>query len=187
MPDPGPVSRRPIYRGAKFDFEELQWESPGGRTIRRQVVRHPGAAVILPILSDGRLVLVRNFRPSVGMRLLELPAGTLEGGETPRDCAERELIEETGYRAATIRPLGRFYTSPGLSDELMHAFVATGLEHVGQTPEDDEDLEVVALEAGAAMELIERGELLDGKSILALVLAAREGLLRPGETGGDAA
>jgi ADP-ribose pyrophosphatase len=178
MPEPANIQRQLIHKGAKFDFEELAWIGREGKTIRRQVVRHPGAVIILPILPGGDLLLIRSFRPATGQSLLEFPAGTLEPPEPPETCAGRELVEETGYRAASLRPLGRFYTSPGLSDELMHAFVATDLSHVGQDLQEDEELEVITLSPARALDAIDSGELLDAKSILILLRAAREGLIR---------
>jgi ADP-ribose pyrophosphatase len=175
---PAKATRSLIYRGRKFDFEQIEFVGSDGKLLRREVVRHPGAVVILPILADGHVVLIRNHRPSVERALWELPAGTLEQGEDPRACAERELIEETGYEAATIEPLGRFYTSPGLSDELMIAFVALGLTQVGQRLEPDEDLTVHCVRSGEALEMVDSGELMDGKSMLTLLLGLRKGVLR---------
>jgi ADP-ribose pyrophosphatase len=176
MPDPAPATRRLIHKGAKFDFEELQWNAAGGKVIRRQIVRHPGAVAVLPILPDGRLVFIENFRHAAESRLLEIPAGTLEPPEDPEACARRELLEETGYRAATMRSLGRFYTSPGMSNELMHAFLATDLREEAQALEEDEDLRVRLLTPAEAGGLLDRGELLDGKTMLVLLLAQRRGL-----------
>jgi ADP-ribose pyrophosphatase len=152
-----------------------------GKTLVRQSVRHPGAAAILPILEQpGRepaIVLIRNWRISVQQWLYELPAGTLEPGEDPAVCAARELEEETGYQAQAIRPLCRFYTSPGLSDELMWAYVATGLRPVGQKLEADEWVTVHPTPARDVLGLIDSGEITDGKSILMLSMAAQRGLI----------
>src|SRR5437867_5841802 len=141
LSSPG-AKRTILHRGRKFDLEMVELPGPGGRTLKREVVRHPGAVVILPILDPGRLVLIRNQRPALGKEIWELPAGTLDPGEAPEACAKRELIEETGYKAASLTPLGRFYTSPGFSDELMFAYAAAGLTHVGQALEEDEHLTV---------------------------------------------
>jgi ADP-ribose pyrophosphatase len=177
MPDPVRIHRKLLHKGVKFDFEILEWEGREGRTVRRENVRHPGAVAILPVLGDGRVVLIENFRAAAGRVLLEFPAGTLEAGEAPDACAHRELVEETGYRAATMRKLGRFYTSPGLSDELMHGYVATDLTEVGQDLQDDEDLKVRPVSVQEAFGLLRSGELVDGKSILLFVWADREGYL----------
>lgn len=172
-----------IHRGKKFDFEMLRYRSASGKTIEREVVRHPGAVCILPILAEAgsdRLVMIRNRRYALGVELLEFPAGTLEKGEDPAACAGRELIEETGYRAAEVIPLGSFYTTPGMTDEVMHAFAARGLSHVGQRLEEDEQIRVELLGVEAALGLLDRGEFRDAKSMVTLMLGLRRGLVRGG-------
>ncbi len=182
---PSVVSTRILAHGdpAKFDFVEatvVRTPDEGSRAGShiRKFVRHPGAVVIVPILDDGRIVLIRSFRASVNRVIYELPAGTLEADEEPALTADRELIEETGYEASLIRPLGSFLTSPGLSDELMHAFAASGLTHVGQSLEDNEDIEVEPVSADEAFAMLDDGRLSDAKSMLALLLAARQGAIR---------
>lgn len=170
-------NRQVLHRGAKWNLEMVEYRGRGGGVIRREVVRHPGAVVVLPLTDDGRVVFIKNERVSVGKALYELPAGTLEPPESPEDCAKRELQEEAGYWAATWAPLGRFYTSPGLSDEQMWAFAATGLEEVGQKLEEDERLTVHPVAAGEAMEMMDTRELVDAKSMLTLLLAVRRGLI----------
>jgi ADP-ribose pyrophosphatase len=176
--------RRLLHRGKKFDFEILTLRDARGNVIEREVVRHPGAVVIVPVLDRGpdgqagpHIVLIRNRRIAVGQTLLECPAGTLEPPEPPERCAARELIEETGYRPATVTALGWFYTTPGLTDEKMHAFAATGLEQVGQDLEEDENITFEIVPAGRALGMIGTGELADAKSMLALILADRRGML----------
>jgi ADP-ribose pyrophosphatase len=176
MSRPG-EQRRVIHRGAKFDLELLEYRGSGGRAVRREIVRHPGAVVILPLLPGGRVVLIRNHRPSLDRPLLELPAGTLEKGEDPRACAARELEEETGYAPATLRPLGRFYTSPGMSDELMHAFAAIDLTQAAQRLEEDERITLEVTPVGVALAMAADGRLEDGKSMLTLLLAQRAGII----------
>ncbi len=155
----------------------LSVHRPDGSLLEREIVRHPGAVVVVPVTDDGRIVLIRNFRISLSEKIYECCAGTLEPGEDPAVCAGRELIEETGYRAATIEPLGWFYTTPGMTDERMHAFIAKGLTHVGQDLEDDESIEVETFPADKVFEMIDRGELRDGKSMTALLVAHRRGML----------
>lgn len=175
------VVRTTLHRGVKFDYEQLAWISPTGRPLERQSVRHPGAVVIVPILevpgAAPDVLLVRNFRPSVERTLLEFPAGTRERGEPEHETAARELEEETGYSAATLTPLGRFHTTPGLTDEMMWAFVATGLTPVGQRLEPDEELTVRRATLAELWTWVDSGELADGKSLAALLLATRRGLL----------
>ncbi|MBL8764512.1 MAG: NUDIX hydrolase [Phycisphaerae bacterium] len=177
------LSRTTLHRGRKFDYEQLVVAGAGGQTHTRELVRHPGAVVVVPILPDGRVVLIRVFRASIESMNLELCAGTLERGEDPAACAARELIEETGYRAGRIVPLGWFLTSPGLSDERMYAFAALDLEHVGQDLEEDEAIEVEIREADEVLGMICGGGFHDGKSMLALLLARRSGLMGEGGRG----
>ncbi len=172
--------REILFRGAKFDFERIAYRSTGGKLIRREVVRHPGAVCILPLLRTAggvKIVMIRNLRPALGEELWELPAGTLEPPEPPEQCAARELIEETGYRAERIEALGSFYTTPGMTDELMRAYVATDLTEVGQQLEEDERIRPMPLSVEDVFGLLDRGELRDGKSMVTLMLAARRGVL----------
>jgi ADP-ribose pyrophosphatase len=174
------VSRRVLHKGRKFDFEVVEYMGNAGKRLKREIVRHPGAVVILPILEagpGGRICLIRNWRPALEKEIVELPAGTLEKGEAPEACARRELIEETGYEAGAMVKLGSFYTSPGLSDERMTAFVATGLRHVGQRLEEDEHLTVLPVATSQAFAMIESGELVDAKSMLTLLWARARGLV----------
>ncbi len=153
--------------------------SNSGRTLQREVVLHPGAVIILPVLEGGenpRIVLIRNRRHTVRQDLLELPAGTLEpasppqtGHEDPALCAARELTEETGYAAGSIRPLGWFYTSPGILTEKMYAFVATDLAAGTQDLEDNEQIRVEILTRTEILQLIEENRIVDAKSIATLL------------------
>lgn len=155
-----------VYRGSIFRVEVLRW--PGKR---RDVVRALGATAVLPLTADGRVVLVRQLREAVGERLLEVPAGLNdEPGEPPLETARRELAEETGYRAASIEPLGRIHTSPGFVDEVCELFVARGCEPEGE-PEDG--IEVVLVPFEEAVALVEAGEITDSKTVAGILLAAR--------------
>ncbi|MEZ6209779.1 MAG: NUDIX hydrolase [Phycisphaerales bacterium] len=175
--------RRLIHKGAKFDFEAVSLTLPDGSVVSRDVVRHPGAVTIIPVLDDGRLLLIRNLRVATAGWLYEFPAGTLEPPEPPIDCAARELIEETGHRAATLTPCGTFFTSPGLSDERMFAFIATGLSPVGQDLQDDERIEVHPTPLATVLQMLDANQaddslrLMDAKSMLALLLALRQNLI----------
>ena len=155
---------------------EFQKTSEGLRP--REIVRHPGAVVVLPLLDDGRVCLIRNYRISVNQTLIELPAGTLEPGEEPIQNAERELIEETGYRAARLRKLHAFYLSPGILDERMHLFLATGLTAGETAREAGEDIDNLVVPWDEALEMAVDGRIQDAKSIVGLLLVDR--LLKAG-------
>ncbi|HYE02170.1 MAG TPA: NUDIX hydrolase [Phycisphaerales bacterium] len=174
---PEVTARRTLARGRRFEFQQLTVRRPGGATHELEIVRHPGAVVILPILPGGDLVMIRVWRAAVARGLLEFPAGTLEAGESPERCAARELIEETGYRGGRLVALGSFHTTPGLTDELMHAFAALEPDAGAPAPEADENIRLVRVAAGEVMRLVDRGELQDGKSLAVLLLAWRRGLV----------
>jgi len=137
--------------------------------VAKELVIHPGAAAILPVLPDGRVILVRNWRWSINRELLELPAGTLEPLEKPDVCARRELEEETGYRAGRITPLVRFYTSPGVMTELMNVFVASDLTAGEQNLSQDEKISVAELTWDEIDEAIRNLRIMDGKTLAALL------------------
>src|SRR4029434_5442723 len=117
-----------------------------GKRAQKEVCVHPGAAVILPFLDDKTILLIRNKRYTIHQILLELPAGTLEKGEDPMNCAGRELQEETGYLAKRLKPIGNFYTSPGILSERMYAFAAYDLKKTTPALEDGEEIEVMSVE-----------------------------------------
>jgi len=145
---------------------------PSGREGEHTIVEHGEAVTIVPIDNDGRLVLVRQHRPTVGRELLELPAGSIDEGESPEACAERELQEETGYRPESLERLGGFFSVPGYSDEYLHVFLATGL--VASKLEGDEEAiaaEAVPLEEALAM--VASGEIEDAKTSAGLLLYLR--------------
>jgi ADP-ribose pyrophosphatase len=157
-----------------FRVERVAYDDPQGVKHTREIVRHPGAAVILPVLEDGRICLIRNFRVTAGEPLIEVPAGTLDPGETPLACAGRELQEETGYTAGDLRPCGWIFPSPGILDEKMHLFIATRLKT--GTPERmaGEQITNLIVSLDDALKMIESGELRDGKSIVLLLRYARQ-------------
>ncbi|MFN0018331.1 MAG: NUDIX hydrolase [Pirellulaceae bacterium] len=156
---------------------EFQKTSEGSRP--REIVRHPGAVVVLPLLDDGRVCLIRNYRISVNQTLIELPAGTLEPGEEPIQNAERELIEETGYRAAKFQKLHAFYLSPGILDERMQLFLATGLTAGETAREAGEEIDNLVVPWDEAIEMAIDGRIQDAKSIVGLLLVDR--LLKTGQ------
>lgn len=177
------VERTLLHRGAKFDIEVISAPGRDGRPIARPIVRHPGSVVILPLLGnphERRVVFIACWRITTESRLIELPAGTREKGEEPLACAARELEEETGYRSGNLKGLGTLLTAPGLTDELMHAFVATDLTHGGQRLEVDEEIEVLPTPAAEALAMATDGRILDAKTRLVLLWAARLGMLGQG-------
>lgn len=161
-----------VYDGRVVTLEVDRVALPDGGESRREVVRHPGAVMIVPLTDDGRVVMVRQFRYCVGEALLELPAGTLAPGEEPADCARRELAEETGLSAAEWRLLATFYTTPGFTDEVIHCYLARRLaDGATATPDADETIETVLLPLSSAQTLARRGELRDAKTMVGLLLA----------------
>lgn len=173
------IERTLIHHGRRFDFELVTQTVADGSTLRREVVRHPGAVVVLALTDDNRIVLIRNFRVAVEDWVWELPAGTMEPPEPAIDCAKRELEEETGYLAGAIEPIGEFLTTPGMTDELMRAFFARDLTKVEQRLEHDERIEVHLTPVEETLEMIESGVLRDAKSMISILLALRTGLLNP--------
>lgn len=170
------VDRTLLHKGVKFNLEMVRVRCGPSDVIAREVVRHPGAVIILPIVGE-RVVMIRTWRLSVESWLWELPAGTMAPPESALECARRELGEETGYQAATLEPLIRFHTSPGLSDEVMHAFVARNPLPGRQHPEADERIEVRLIAWKECLAMVDRGEISDAKTQLVLLTAHRRGLL----------
>ncbi|NIQ96790.1 MAG: NUDIX hydrolase, partial [Desulfuromonadales bacterium] len=161
---------RTVHSGRIIDLKIETHRLPDGREADFEIVRHPGGAAVLPVLDDGRLVLIRQYRAPVGRMVLEIPAGKLDGGEPPERCAARELIEEVGYRARDLEKLGEMLTAVGFCDERLHIYLATNLEKVERNLEADEFIETVLMTPREAFACLERGEVADGKTQLALLL-----------------
>ena len=158
-----------VYEEPRFSLRVCSTEvtgAPGSRA----VIIHRGAVVIIPIAPNGDLILIGNRRWQVGQRLLELPAGTIEPGELEADCAARELKEETGYEAATLIHFHSFYGLPGASTEVLHGYLATGLEEIGQALEAHEDIEVYRLSLADVRQAVLEGQIIDGKTLALLAL-----------------
>lgn len=163
------VSSRLVYAGRLFDLQVDEIELPGSIRATREHIRHPGAVCMVPIAPDGRLLMVRQYRHAVGERLLELPAGTREPGEEALATAARELAEEVGHRPGNIESLGGFFVAPGYTSEFIELFVCTNLVEASEAGDDDEDIEVVAVAADEALQLIDSGHVRDAKSIIGLL------------------
>jgi len=162
-----------LLKTKKFNVVRETVRSPGGKEKTREIVRHPGACVLVPLVDGDRVCLIRNFRVSVNQTLIELPAGTLEPNEPPEETARRELIEETGYRAAKIELLHAFFLSPGILDEKMHLYLAKGLTEGAAAREDEEEIENLVVPWDDAIDMVFRGEIKDAKSIVGLLWADR--------------
>jgi ADP-ribose pyrophosphatase len=161
-----PDASRTVYDGKLFDVTVERWGEND-----REIVEHPGAVAIVAVDADGMLTLVRQLREAARKQLLELPAGTLEEGESPLESARRELEEETGLTGGTWRELTAFYTTPGFCRERMHLFAAEGVEAGEARPEDDEDLELVRWRVDEIAERL--GEIEDAKTLVGLLLYLR--------------
>jgi ADP-ribose pyrophosphatase len=161
-----------IYEGKIFDVAVEKVTLPNGVVKNREVVRHPGAAAMVPILDDGKVVLIKQYRHAIDEFLWEIPAGTLEPDEDPVACARRELTEEIGYEATSLDKLAEILPAPGYTDEHIHIFLAKGLKLAEQKLEDDEVLELQPTAFATALEMIVAGEIQDAKTIVGLLLTS---------------
>ena len=162
------ASDPPEYRGRRLRVRRERHALPDGRRVAVDAVRVPAVAYILPLLDDGRVVLIRQFRPIVGAEIWELPAGTIEEGESPEACARRELVEEAGYEAGRLDSLGEALADPGLTDERIFLFVARDLRPVARGLDADEHIEVVPVPLAHAYRMADAGEILDAGTLVAL-------------------
>jgi ADP-ribose pyrophosphatase len=179
------ISTERRYQGRIIHLDLDTVGFPDGSTGQLEMIRHPGASAIVPFVDDltarnPRVLLLRQFRHAAEGFIWEIPAGRLDPGETPEQCAHRELTEETGMRAARMTPLITIYTTPGFTDERIHLFLASGLEEGNHRREQDEFMEVHALPWSDVMRIVERGELQDAKTLVALMYV---GLFRAGRRG----
>jgi ADP-ribose pyrophosphatase len=167
------ISTKRIYDGRVLNLrvDEVRFEN--GTVGIREVVEHLGAAAIVPILKGGEVILVRQYRYSIGSDLLEIPAGTLKANEAPEECAVRELEEETGYRCEEISKMTECYVAPGYSTEKIHIYLAKRLTKTETKMEEDESISLERYRFSEALEKIRTGEIRDAKSIVGLQAAAR--------------
>ena len=177
------VDSRRVYSGRVLDLDIDKVRFPNGSLGELEIIRHPGASAVVPFLDpptdgDPRLLLIRQYRYAADRFLYEIPAGRLDAGEDPKACARRELREETGCTAGRVEPLGGFYTTPGFTDEYIHAFLATDLTRGESAHERDEFITVETFTLAHALDMIATGDVVDGKTIIALFLADRR--RRPG-------
>jgi len=164
-----PLGEELVFTADRYAIHRVRFVGSDGAERSRDIIRHPGAVVLLPILDDGRIVMIRNYRVSLATSLLEVPAGTMEAGEDPRQTAHRELAEETGYLAGRLEFVRTFYASPGICDEAMHVFVARDLRAGDPDRELDERIENELVRIDQVRTWIADGTIRDGKTLVALL------------------
>jgi ADP-ribose pyrophosphatase len=164
-------NKETIFQGLVVDIEQMEVKIGEKGWHVYQIIRHPGGVGVLPLHDDGTVTLIRQLRPAADDFLLEIPAGRLHPGEDPAACGLREMTEETGLRAERIDPLGIFRASPGVFDEVIHLYIATGLSQGEAEPEQYEDIEMVRLPLAEALQMAADGGINDGKTIAALFRA----------------
>lgn len=162
------IDEKLVLEGNRFNVHAMNLRGDDGNTYVREVIRHPGAVVLLPMLDADTVVLIKNSRPQVGETLLELPAGTREAGEPITETASRELIEETGYRAGELTLMQQFYSAPGISDELMYLFAATDLTQGDHQREATEQIENLIATRSEIKQFINEGRIRDAKTLVGL-------------------
>ncbi len=161
--------RQTLLSTSRFQVERVEYRLSSGQKGCREVIQHPGAVVIIPILDDGRICLINNYRVAVDEQILELPAGTLEPGEPPLQTAYRELIEETGYRAGTMQPLLQLLMSPGILNERMHVFLAQNLTAGDSDLQAGEEIQNFLVAPELARKLLRDNVIQDSKTVSALL------------------
>lgn len=168
-----PLHETPVYSGRVVNLVVVDVQLQNGMTGKRELVRHPGAVAIVAIDDQDRVLLVRQYRFAAQQIMTEIPAGTLNIGEDPAFCADRELQEETGYKAAQLDSLGGIFVAPGYTTEFIHLFMAKDLSESRLAMDDDEFIDVQRVPFNEALAMIDRGEIIDGKSIAGLLKVAR--------------
>jgi len=174
---PGRLGGGRVWQHRFLDAHVDRVRFPDGSEGEQVLIHHPGAAAVVPVLSDPKgpdpqLLLIHQYRYATGGTLWEIPAGRLEPGEAPLACAQRELLEETGCRCETLHPLTFLWTTPGFTNEKIHLFMATGLTQGETSHESDEFMEVVPLRLSRVLEMIRDGEITDAKTMVAILYVA---------------
>ena len=165
------IASKTIYDGKILSLKVDTVLLPNGKETTREVVVHPGAVTIAAVTDNQEVIMIKQFRYPAGKILWELPAGKIDAGEDPKDCALRELAEETGFGARETKHISTFYTTPGFSDEIMHVFWAGNLYPDKKIPDDDEFIDIHKIPLKKAVEMVVSGEITDGKSIAGILLA----------------
>jgi ADP-ribose pyrophosphatase len=170
---PRVLGSKTVYEGRLFNVELDELEMGNGVRAYRETLRHPGAVAMVPVLADGRVALVTQYRHAAGNRLLEIPAGTLERGEEPLAAVERELQEEIGMRPGRVEAMGGLYVAPGYTTEYIHLFVCHDLEEARLDGDEDQDIEVEVRTMEQALAAVESGDIADAKSVIGLLRYSR--------------
>jgi ADP-ribose pyrophosphatase len=165
------INRNTIYHGRAFNVRRDEVRMQNQNTVYLDIIEHIGAVTILPLDNDGRILFIRQYRHATGKELLELPAGTLDPAELPENCALREIREETGYAAGKLIKIGEFFLAPGYSTEYMHVYLASDLRPDPLPGDEDEFISLEPIPIRQAYDMALNGELQDGKSLAALLLA----------------
>ncbi len=168
------VSTQRLHEGRIINLREDTVTMPSGKIAKREIVEHKGAVCVVPIKSDGKIVFVRQFRKPTEEALLELPAGGLEKDESPEFCAQRELMEECGLRAATMTPLFECFLAPGYSTELMYGFLGEDLSEESAEADEDENVIVEEYSLHEALQLLDDGKIRDAKTICGILAYYRK-------------
>lgn len=165
------LNSKKVFDGKLLKVYSDEVELPNGKSASREIIRHPGAVAVVPMLDDGRVVMVRQYRYPIGDTLLEIPAGKLDAGEKPEECAVRELAEETGYVARVLKKLTAIVTTPGFTDEVIHIYLAKELEMTEQHTDEDEFINIEIYSKEKLRVMIDNGTLSDAKTLVGLLLA----------------
>ncbi|MEM0378144.1 MAG: NUDIX hydrolase [Thermosphaera sp.] len=168
--NPVKIHEELLFKGLRFKVVRRKYAKSEGETFERDIVLFPEAVVVLPFIENNKVILIRQFRPSIDDYIIEAPAGVIDEGETPEQAAYRELEEEIGYQARELMMLGEFYPTPGYSTEKMYFFTASNLRFVGARPERYEIIEPFSITIDEALTLIENNRIKDMKTVLALLL-----------------
>ncbi|MFC0235040.1 NUDIX hydrolase [Fictibacillus phosphorivorans] len=159
------VSKEQVYSGKIIDLYIEEVELPNKKIGKREIVKHPGAVAVLAVTDEGKMLMVEQFRKPLEKTIIEIPAGKLEKGEDPLECAKRELLEETGFTCESMESIGSFYTSPGFADELIHLYYTNTLTKQGdQMTDEDEFLNVLEISVDEAKELMKQEKIHDAKT-----------------------
>ncbi|MBM4054014.1 MAG: NUDIX hydrolase [Planctomycetes bacterium] len=163
-----------IYSGIKINVRKDEVTLDGGRKVMREVIDHPGSAAIIPFITKDEIILIKQYRYAVNETIYEIPAGTLDKGETFFECASRELEEEIGYKAGILEPLSIIYPSPGILSETMHLYKATDLIKTKTNHQADESIKgIIQLKLKDAFELIKKGEIRDAKTVCSILMCGK--------------